>query len=119
MYPNTCLETDQRRGFGPESIAIRRFESGTVYYYGVLNYNQGAQGVPPLRSTGAHLELYDQTGELMSFDVPQTGDGNFWYVFSYAWSPDQQKWVISPNSCVVDFNPDIQNIITETLETCP
>ncbi len=113
-YPNACLELDTRKGFGPETIAITHFELQTIYYYGVMNYNQGNPGVPPITETGAHVEIYDQSGSVMAFDVPQTGDGNFWYVFNYSQSSETGDWVIEPVNCITLYN----EVITETISQC-
>ena len=115
-YPNACLETDFQTGFGPETVAVRQFEPDTVYYFGVLNYNQGANGVPLIRDTGAHVEVYDETGVVASFDVTSSqGDGNFWYIFTYNYSPQQGSWVLTPKNCIVYYSSDIQDIIDQ----CP
>jgi hypothetical protein len=115
-YPNACLETDFRQGFGPETVAIRQFEPDTEYYYGILNYNQGANGVPLIEDTGAHLELYDETGVLASYDVADAqGEGNFWYLFTYSYSPQHGAWILTEKNCIVFYNEDIQEII----EQCP
>jgi len=113
-YPNACLEADYRRGFGPETIAIRQFEPDTVYHYGVLNYNQGATGVPLINQTSAHVEVYDEDGLVTSLDVPQqpTG-GNFWYVFTYTYSPQQGSWMITPINCIADYREDIAEILQQ------
>lgn len=115
-YPNACLESDARQGSGPETVAIRQFEPETVYYYGVLNYNQGASGVPPIKDTGAHLEVYDETGLVASYDVnSMQGNGNFWYLFTYSYSPQQGTWVMTEKNCIVFYSEDIQDIIDQ----CP
>lgn len=115
-YPNACLETEVRTGSGPETLAVRQFEPDTVYYFGVLNYNQGANGVPPIRDTGANLVVYDETGVVASFDVSSlSGDGNFWYVFMYSYSPQMGAWVLTPKNCITLFSNDIQDIISQ----CP
>jgi hypothetical protein len=115
-YPNACLETDFRTGFGPETLAVRQFEPDTVYYFGILNYNQGTNGVPSIIDTGAHLEVYDETGVVASYDVANSqGDGNFWYTFTYTYSPQQGSWVLTPKNCIVYYSSDIQDIIDQ----CP
>jgi hypothetical protein len=115
-YPNACLETDFRTGFGPETMAIRQFEPDTIYYFGVLNYNQGANGVPLIRETGAHLEVYHETGLVASYDVSSLqGDGNFWYIFIYSYSPQLGAWVLTPKNCIAYYSSDIQDIISQ----CP
>lgn len=113
-YPNACLEADYRRGFGPETIAIRQFEPETIYHYGVLNYNQGANGVPLINQTAAHLEIYDEDGLVTSFDVPSTPTGgNFWYAFTYTYSPQQGTWVVTPINCIADYREGIEEIIQQ------
>jgi hypothetical protein len=113
--PYACLEVDTRKGFGPETIAIAHFELQTIYYYGVLNYNQGYPGVPPITETGAHVDLYDQNGLLMSFEVPQTGTGNFWYVFNYTRSSETGNWNVETVNCIALYDPNIENILAQ----CP
>lgn len=115
-YPNACLETDFRTGFGPETLAVRQFEPDTLYYFGVLNYNQGTNGVPLIKDTGAHLEVYNETGVVASYDVASSqGDGNFWYLFTYSYSPQQGAWVLTPKNCIAYYSSDIQDIISQ----CP
>ena len=115
-YPNACLETDFRQGFGPETVAVRQFEPDTVYYYGILNYNQGASGVPLIVDTGAHLEIYDETGVVAAYDVTDAqGDGNFWYLFTYSYSPQQGAWIMTEKNCIVYYSADIEDIIDQ----CP
>ena len=115
-YPNACLETDFRQGFGPETVAVRQFEPDTVYHYGVLNYNQGANGVPLITDTGAHLELYDETGVAASYDVADAhGEGNFWYLFTYSYSAQQAAWILTEKNCIVYYSVDIDDIIDQ----CP
>jgi hypothetical protein len=115
-YPNACLETDFRTGFGPETLAVRQFEPDTLYYFGILNYNQGTNGVPLIRDTGAHLEVYNETGVVASYEVSASqGDGNFWYIFMYRYSPQQGSWVLTPKNCIAYYSSDIQDIVSQ----CP
>jgi hypothetical protein len=115
-YPNACLETDFRTGFGPETLAVRQFEPDSIYYFGVLNYNQGTNGVPLIKDTGAHLEVYNETGVVASYDVASAqGDGNFWYLFTYSYSAQQGSWVLTPKNCIAYYSSDIQDILSQ----CP
>jgi hypothetical protein len=97
-------------------MAVRQFEPDTIYYFGIMNYNQGASGVPLIRNTGAHLEIYNETGVVASYDVNSLeGDGNFWYIFMYSYSPQQGAWVLTPKNCIVYYSSDFHDIVNQ----CP
>jgi adhesin/invasin len=103
MYPNACLEVDYKQGFGPETVAIRKLENAT-YYYGVLNFYQGYDGVPPITGTSAQVQVYNENGLLYTFKVPSTGNGDFWYVFSLA--SDGNLAVFTERNCLTNFSND-------------
>lgn len=112
-FPNSCLEQEYRQGFGPETLAIRLFENAT-YYYGVLNENQGRLGVPPITRTKASVQVYGETGTMYSFDVPTTGDGDFWYLFKI--DALDGKWALTQMNCITLLPPEGQ---TPTCEAAP
>jgi hypothetical protein len=99
-YPYACKENDARRGTGPETIAIQDFKPGSSYYYGVLNYNQYQPDVPPVIQTQASIGVYTEQGLIDTFSVPNTGIGNFWYVFSM-----DDTGVIHPQNCIIELSP--------------
>lgn len=99
-YPNACKENDAREGTGPETIAIQAFTAGTKYYFGVLNYNQYQPPVPPMSQTQALVSIYNDQGLIDTFDVPSTGTGNFWYVFSL-----DAVGNIHPQNCIIELSP--------------
>jgi hypothetical protein len=102
-FPNACLEYDATQGSGPETVAIREAEI-SIYYFGVLNFNQGQVGVPPISQTGAKVRLYGLTGLMRTYDVPTNqGDKNFWYVFSL----NGQTGEVTSQNCIIDFPNDI------------
>ncbi len=102
--PYTCLESDYREGFGPETIAISKLERAT-YYFGVLNYNQYRNGVPDIIKTGAKVDLYEEQGLVLSFTVPEQGEGNFWFVFSM--SSNGEIAEITPMNCITQYTGDV------------
>jgi hypothetical protein len=111
-YPMACLEMDARKGYGPETIAIKEREVA-MYYFGVFNSNQGHPGVPPISQTGALLRLYDKTGLVKSDQIsPSGGDKVFWYVFML----NGETGVITDTNCIIDYIPDYD---TTTWPTCP
>ncbi len=101
-FPNACLERDATLGPGPETIAIRESEL-SIYYFGMLNFNQGNPGVPPISQTGATVHLYGITGLIRTYNVPANqGDRNFWYVFSL----NGQTGEVTDQNCVIDYTND-------------
>jgi hypothetical protein len=111
-YPMACLEMDARKGYGPETLAIKEREPA-MYYFGVFNSNQGRPGVPPISQTRALVRLYDKTGLVKSYQVsPTGGDKVFWYVFSLK----GETGVITDQNCIIDYIPDYD---TTTWPTCP
>lgn len=70
-----CLDLDDRDGYGPETITIRKRFTGT-YVYAVRNYSQEA----PLTTSGAYVRVYDASGMIADFGVPVSGSGRFWYL---------------------------------------
>jgi len=112
VYPYACLEADFQQGFGPETIAIGKMTSGAVYYFGVYNYNQGfSSSVPPITQTGAKVQVYDKSGIMQTFEVPPTGNGDFWYVYKM---DDTGK--ITPINCVTTLSSENLN---DLLAQCP
>lgn len=110
IYPNACLEVDYQYGFGPETIAVRKTENGN-YFFGVLNYYQGYPGVPPISRTAAQVEIFDENGLVQAFQVPSSGDGDFWYVFSMV-PAGEDKVLITPTNCITNYG-------SGTLPSCP
>jgi hypothetical protein len=99
-YPYACKENDAREGTGPETIAVQHFTPGANYYFGVLNYNQYQPPVPSMRETQASVGVYSEQGLINTFNVPSTGVGNFWYVFSIDDSGN-----IHPQNCIIELSP--------------
>jgi len=103
LFPNACLEKDSRRGYGPETMAIKQLEHNKIYYFGVRNYNQGRPGVPPISQLGVRVRIYDLSGLAKSYEVPTNlGDFNFWYVFKLDNTVDPP--VITDENCIIDYS---------------
>jgi hypothetical protein len=107
-FPNACLEADVRQGSGPETVGIEDLEPA-IYYYGVLNYNQGQPGVPPVTQVGAQVRLYDANGLAHTFLPPATGQGDMWLVF--IWNGVTR--VMTTVNCITTFPSE------GTLPSCP
>jgi hypothetical protein len=68
---------------GPETITIYQSFPGTYYYY-VKDYT-ASRGIssPGITNSRAKIEIHSSTGLVKSYNVPLSGNGLFWEVFSY------------------------------------
>ncbi len=115
-FPNTCLEVDYQKGYGPETLALRNLES-TVYYYGVLNYYAGYNGVPDITQSQAKVRLYQEGGNILEYTVPTVGVGDFWYVFKVI-SNGTTANVLEMN-CITAYNGDPPECGTQSIQMQP
>ena len=115
-FPNACLESDYQTGYGPETLAIRQLES-TTYHFGVLNYYAGYPGVPPITSSQAKVRVYLESGEYYEFDVPTTGTGDFWYVFSL--ESDGTTASLEEHNCITGFNGEVPDCSKASTQSIP
>ena len=77
-YP--CLEAEASKGSGPEIVAL--YPVNGDFAFGVLNYYYGYLGVPSITDLDAKVVVERYEGLTETFYVPQTGTGDFWYVFN-------------------------------------
>ncbi len=97
--PYACLETDDKTGYGPETITISQIQSGN-YAFGVHNPNYTIfPDILPLTQSGAMVRVYDLTGVVDEFSVPKSGQGDLWYVFNI----DGDTGEIIPVNCLTDY----------------
>lgn len=82
------LDLDDQNGFGPETFTISELNSGTYTYY-VDNYsadhddsNGGDDKDGPLSESGAVVKVYRGSQVIATYNVPTTGDGTTWNVFT-------------------------------------
>jgi hypothetical protein len=100
--PYACLERDWQLGFGPETDLITSQASGS-YVYAVNYYADSIDihnAVPPITQSSARVEVYDTSGLIASYDVPTSGAGTWWHVFSM----DGDTGVLTPIN-VIDHGP--------------
>jgi hypothetical protein len=75
------LDRDDTDGEGPETITIQQRLTGT-YRYLVHDYtNRYSTTSSALSSSGAHVRVYGESGELAAFNVPTGQGGTVWEVF--------------------------------------
>lgn len=75
--PSAELDVDNTNSFGPETITIAQKVSGGQYVYYVHRYSADGE----LAGSGAQVEVFDASGRIATFTVPETGTGDYWYVF--------------------------------------
>ena len=75
--PYVWLDLDDQYSYGPETIWFERFYPGT-YTYSVYLY----AGSGDLPTSSAHVEVINAMGVIASFDVPHSGTGRWWNVFT-------------------------------------
>jgi uncharacterized protein YfaP (DUF2135 family)/PKD repeat protein len=73
--PYVLLDYDVTTGFGPETITVYRLSQG-VYHYYIYNYT----GSPSITTSQAVVQIYNRNGTVATLEVPQTGEGRYWYV---------------------------------------
>ena len=75
------LDVDDTYSFGPETITINEFTTGT-YRYSVHNYSNWSQnGSAGIASSPAMVQVYGSSGLITSFSPPAITPGNTWRVF--------------------------------------
>lgn len=70
------LDVDDVNGYGPETITSFKQVDG-VYRFFVNNYSLDA----PLVKSGAKVELYKDGNLIKVFNIPTSGEGEYWNVF--------------------------------------
>jgi len=76
--PYVQLDVDDMESYGPETITIYQSHPG-IYHYYVQNYS----GTPALTTSDAKVEIFSATGLIKSYNIPISGKGKYWQVFSY------------------------------------
>jgi len=76
--PYVQLDVDDTSSYGPETITIYKSQPGTYHYY-VHNYS----GTPAIRHSDAKVEIYSEIGQVKSYNIPISGKGKYWNIFSY------------------------------------
>ncbi|MCR4315319.1 MAG: chitobiase/beta-hexosaminidase C-terminal domain-containing protein [Planctomycetes bacterium] len=76
------IDNDDTDSYGPETITVTNFFSGT-YRYQVNNYSSvGQLGNVTLGNSGAVVEVYDDTGLVATFSATEGAVGTLWDVFT-------------------------------------
>jgi len=76
------LDIDVQNGFGPETITINELANGRYEYFVHDFTNRANAASTALRNSGATVRVYNNSGLYRTFNVPTTGTGNVWHVFS-------------------------------------
>ena len=98
--PFTVLNVDETRGFGPETITIKKLEIGTYVYY-VHRYSNFGNII----ESQAKVQILNNSCINILFEVPQLGEGQYWHVFEL----DGGNGVIKEINEIIDSVPEVQN----------
>ncbi len=96
MNPYAILDVDDQNGYGPETITIQQFFTGTYQYY-IQKY----AGAEYLSQSNAVVQIYDINGLLQTVNVPTSGTGNYWYV------------------CDIDGSTQAVKLVNQIVDTAP
>ena len=95
--PFAALDVDDVSSFGPETITVLQEYTGTYHYY-VHNWS-GQFGDAALVNSGARVDVFKGSSQLASFDVPTTGSGLYWDVFTFTGN------VVTPINVITGVQP--------------
>jgi hypothetical protein len=77
-FPYVELDNDVQFGYGPETVKILQATPG-VYRFFVKAHSKDA----PLAGCGAIVRIITRTGFMVYFECPNTGVGDWWYIFDF------------------------------------
>jgi hypothetical protein len=101
VEPFTCLDIDDRDGYGPETISLIHLADSGTYAYAVYNVEFFKPGIPPITASQARVRLYDADGLKFEYVVPSTGEGGLWYVFDL----DAATGELIAKNCITYYPP--------------
>lgn len=99
-FPYAVLDNDEVDGYGPETITIYDLNGDYCVYY-VHNYSMsvGNSNVD-IKDSDAVVKLYSGSTLINTFQVPSSGEGNYWHVIDI----DESGQVIIVNE-IKSFSP--------------
>lgn len=77
--PFATLDVDNTDGYGPETITIHQFFTGTYNYY-VHNYSGQDIADTSLKNSNATVQIYTKDGLKATIKCPNVGEGYYWHV---------------------------------------
>lgn len=101
--PYAFLDNDDVDGYGPETITIGDFFTGTYKYF-IFNYDEDAS----VTVSDAVVKIYDAAGLQYDLDVPTSGDGFYWYVCDINGATRQ----VTIKNQILDAPPDNMRSLT-------
>jgi PKD repeat protein len=75
--PYAILDIDDVTSYGPETTTIYELKPGEYHYY-IKNYSES----PEITTSNAVVQIYNDNGLMQTLQVPTTGTGLFWDVFT-------------------------------------
>lgn len=76
------LDRDDRDGWGPETITVKKLSARSKYSYYLHNWtDQNKKNSDTLAKSKARVHVYSRKGLLRTFSVPTGATGTWWHVF--------------------------------------
>jgi PKD repeat protein len=75
--PYAILDIDDVTSFGPETVTIYELKPG-IYHYYIHNFSES----PEITTSNAVVQIFNDSGLLHTLQVPTTGTGLYWDVFT-------------------------------------
>ncbi len=75
IAPYAQLDLDDTNGYGPETISISEYYSGTYHYY-IHKFS----GIGTLAGSNAFVDIYQNSSLYSTITIPETGNGDYWHV---------------------------------------
>jgi len=106
------LDVDNTHSYGPETVTIKSFVTGT-YRYSVYNYsNKSSTGGSGIASSPTKVEIYDHTGLLKSFTAPACNvSANTWRVFDISYAGTNANIITQNTYITASSSSDLANFV--------
>ncbi len=77
------LDRDDRKGFGPETITVRKIDDAATYTYFIKNYSDaGAHKSKALSKSKCSVRIYGENKLLKVYNIQPDQPGTTWMVFT-------------------------------------
>lgn len=94
------LDVDDLSNGGPETTTFKISPNGT-YKYAVYDYSCRSIHLDQLQRSGCKVQVYSGNSLIQTLNVPTTGYGRWWHVFTI------ENGVLSVVNQIIDIEPSV------------